>query len=149
MVPDEKKMDIDSMIDTYHNVICDLIDISEKKQQFITNLQWDMLSISSEQEVYAKYTLDELEKNIDNLSKELDIKKLISDKNKIKIRESLDKYREIESINVKLLNNSIEVAKKRVSDLLSDKGIDNTYTKELTREINLWENRSVLVDQRI
>ncbi len=153
MVPNNSNLIIvyNSILKTLSTIIDELLKMSFQKKDFITNQDWDGLS-------KLVYDQEELNEQLNIIINQLNDEKFISFKNndneKIKsekkeIKQKLIKFKEMENLNKKLLKDAFYIAKKKAEIYFNAPINDETYKKELKKELNIWGNSSVLLDRTI
>lgn len=142
------------LLKTFSNILNHLKSTSIDKQKSILDQDWDTLaSIVQKQEQLKKYieenqrALDELSSNDSSLVKLLQGEPECKTLTKV-LQATLEEYREIEKINVKLLNDALYCAKQKVTRLFKLKP-KSTYSKSLNKDVALWSENPVLLDRRI
>jgi predicted chitinase len=58
-------------------------------------------------------------------------------------------YKEIEALNFKMLKDNLFVTKQKLEKIFNQKPIKDTYTKELKKEEDIWNNTPVVFDRLI
>jgi hypothetical protein len=149
MVP-ETTFQIKTALMTLNNLFDKFILISEEKQKVILEQNWDeLLLVSIEQDNLNKF-FDDTMKSYGN---KFDLKNLHSNDQEIKklkteLNEKIIKYKEVENLNFKLLRDAYFLAKIKVEKFFNKK-VNDTYTRDLKKTQELWENTPYVLDSII
>ena len=141
-----KKTTYKSNLTTLINIFKELSIISTKIQRNILKQNWQNLyKLAAKQEqlnLYFYKTISNLDTN-DNNSFKRDTE-IINLKNILK--EKIKEYKETENINAKLLRDSLFIAKQKVEKFYNLNSEKETYSKEMKKDTNLWNNKPVMLD---
>jgi len=147
MAKNDSELRTKSNIDTLINIFSQLSKNAEHMQKSIINQQWENLySLAKEQEDANKYLNTFIKDMNDNTIKELLNMDNESNKFRKKLKKIIEKYRETETLNSKLLKDSFFAAKQKVENYFNQKDSD-TYTSK--KEQELWPDNPILLDQLI
>jgi hypothetical protein len=153
MVPDisTKNLKIKSVLKTLLNIFNELKIISIEKKKNIMEQNWELLYMNSGEHQKINQHFDELMKSI---SQNSDFKAEISVDPELRelkkqIRQKLMEYKEIESLNFKMLKDNLFVTKQKLEKIFNQKPIKDTYTKELKKEEEIWNNSPVIFNRLI
>jgi len=94
-----------------------------------------------------------LNKKDNELKEFYGVLKKIEDKDiinlKKKLKEMVEEYKQMEYTNSQLLNDHLFTAKQKLEKLFNIKGNNDTYTREMKKTSNIWENSSVVLNKVI
>lgn len=144
----EQSIQVKSILVSLLCIFEKLIEITREKQTFILNQDWNnVFMLSNEQSDVINF----LNKKDNELKQFSSFLKNIEDKEinnlKQKLKEYVKEYKEIESLNVQLLNDHLFTAKQKLENLFNIKSKNDTYTREMKKVSDLWDNNSVVLNK--
>jgi hypothetical protein len=148
-----KKRNYTSVLKTLNNIFEELLKIAKDMQKSILSQNWDRIyDLSRKQEelnLYFNNSLITMEHNdpkkySNDLTKDeqIEISLLRS-----RLKTKISKYKDIELINAKLLNDNLFVAKHKVDNIFNTGNKKDTYNKEMKKESELWEDKPVMLSK--
>ena len=148
MVPEKlSDQNYKSIIESLNQILYQLKQSSLEKQNVILKQDWTRLRALSEEQ-------DELLSFLDVKQKKLSLYDDQRNNGSLKdihltIKKSIDDYREIEADNIRMLNDTLFVAKQKVEKIFRKQSGQKTYSKDLKKESNLWNNNPAVLDKFI
>lgn len=133
-----------SNIDTLINVFNELIKLSEKKQQVILESNWEELGALSKQQQEASGFLDSainaLQKTAGCIDRTVMAKR--SD-----LRKMIEIYSDQESLNARLLDDQLYIARKKVEHYLDKPANKTTYTANHHKATIFTHDRPIILNE--
>lgn len=141
MVPDQRmKQENKVQLKILLNQFVHMKNLAKEKQQCIIENDWSKLAdIVHEQNT--------LKKDIENCGKNsLSAKTNDEDEMRRNIKKEINAYKEIETINVRLLKDALYLAKLKASKLFNLPLEEETYTADSALNATLLQNRPLVMD---
>ena len=134
-----------SELDTLNNILSQLISIAFDMQQNILKQKWNKVFELAESQKEVNCFFDEAIKDIktnfqNNKNKNNEITKI-----KDELINKIARYKELEFINAKLLDDSLYTAKQKINKIFKAEE-KRTYSKNIKKESNLWSNSPIILD---
>lgn len=140
-----------STLHTIMNVFDKLSEISKTKQKCILGQKWESLRdvAKSQQEVHK--FIESAEKDLEIIGKQ-DTENLLKNNSelvflRLRIRDKIEKYREQETINSRLLKDVLYVTREKVKVFLQKEDNGKTYNASLKNDEQIWDDCPMLMDK--
>ncbi len=149
MVPNKKDSKV--LLNALLEVLNRMKTIVKEKQLMIINAKWSELNTLSEEQQTVSSALNELlsrmtynrAKGINRDDCDSDISEM-----KLRIKQLIMSYKEVESVNIKLLNDVMFATKQKVEKIYNLKPDSPTYTKEANiSSKEVWREGPVMLDR--
>ncbi|OHD25868.1 MAG: hypothetical protein A2Y34_15315 [Spirochaetes bacterium GWC1_27_15] len=148
MVPNDTVSKYKTNLKIILNIFEKLKIIAEDKQKNILSQKWDEVYIISEEHQKINQDFDKIMKDFGDFKTSVAINDTEIKNLKSQLKERVMEYKEMENLNIKLLNDALFFAKQKVEKIFNKKGKD-TYTKDLKKTTALWEDTAIIFDKFI
>ncbi len=125
-----------------------LIEITNEKQKFILNQDWNNVFLLANEQREVVNFLNQKDKELREFSNFL---KRVDDKNinemKQKLKEYVKEYKNKENLNAQLLSDHLFTAKQKLEKLFNIKVKNDTYTRDMKKVNDMWDNSSIVLNK--
>jgi len=139
-----------STLKTIKNILSELFSLCKKKQESILEQDWRLLLEISERQQSINNDFDIILNkllNFTHFNNEKEANEVLKIKNSIK--EKINEYKELETLNKKLLKDAFYAAKQKAEKFFDSAYLDDTYTKDFKKDVTIWGNNPIMLDKTI
>lgn len=127
-----------------------LIELTKEKQKSILNMDWNNVFLIANEQAEIVNFLNKKDKELKefySVLKKIEDKDIVSIKQKLK--EYVEQYKQMENTNSQLLSDHLFTAKQKLEKLFNIKINNDTYTRDMKKINNIWENSAVVLNKVI
>jgi hypothetical protein len=144
-------MNYRSILSTILNTLDKMEELSRDKQKLILSKKWESLYTMSQEQQEVIFFFNQAESDLKRITANPDYSTVKNNPDilllKLRIKEKIFKYEEMESINRRLLKDFLYVAKQKVKEFFNQDEKETTYTSELDKKSQLWDQKPFVLDK--